>query len=188
MKANEAKSVQVNFTLKMRTCPPVYLNNKQLPQTNDVKYLGIHLDRKLTWQNHKSVKRKQMDLKLRKLYWITGRKLWLSLTNKLLVYKIILKPVWTYGIQLWGSAAKSHLETLERFQSKVLRILTDALCVPNAVIRRDLQLPTVRQEVHNYSVTYRQRLVDHPTAWQTPISRTKLQPEAQVALSCRSSH
>jgi hypothetical protein len=38
---NEAKSVQVTFTLKKRTCPPVYLNNKQLPQTDDVKYLGI---------------------------------------------------------------------------------------------------------------------------------------------------
>jgi hypothetical protein len=126
MKANEAKSVQVTFTLKTRTCPPVYLNNKQLPQTNDVKYLGIHLDRKLTWRNHISAKRKQLDLKLCRLYWIIGRKSRLSLTNKFLVYKIILKPVWTYGIQLWGSAAKSHLETLERFQSKVLRILTDA--------------------------------------------------------------
>jgi hypothetical protein len=52
MKANETKSVQVTFTLKKRTCPPVYLNNKQLPQTDDVKYLGIHLDRKLTWRNH----------------------------------------------------------------------------------------------------------------------------------------
>jgi hypothetical protein len=40
-----------------------------------------------------------------------------------------------YGIQLWGSAAKSHLESLERFQSKVLRILTDApWFVPNAVV------------------------------------------------------
>jgi hypothetical protein len=44
----------------------------------------------------------------------------------------------------------SHLETLERFQSKVFRILTDApWYVPNAVIRRDLQVPTVRQEVRN---------------------------------------
>jgi len=38
----------------------------------------------------------------------------------------ILKPIWTYGVQLWGSASKSNLEILERFQSKVLRIITDA--------------------------------------------------------------
>jgi hypothetical protein len=164
MKANETKSVQVTFTLKKRTCPPVYLNNKQLPQSDDVKYLGIHLDRKRTWRNHISAKRK-LDLKLRKLYWIIERKSRLSLTNKLVVYRIILKPIWAYGIQLWGSASNCHLEILERFQSKVLRILTDApwyVYVPNAVIRRDLQVPTVRQEVRNYSVTYRQRLADHP--------------------------
>jgi len=42
---------------------------------------------------------------MRKLYWIIGRKLRLSLENKLLVYKAILKPIWTYGVQLWGSAS-----------------------------------------------------------------------------------
>jgi len=47
----------------------------------------------------------------------------------------------------------------------VLWILTDAQwCVPNAVIKRDLQVLTVRQEVRNYSVTYRQRLDDHPNS------------------------
>jgi len=31
MKANESKSVQVTFTLKKDTCPPVQLNNNHLP-------------------------------------------------------------------------------------------------------------------------------------------------------------
>ena len=51
------------------------------------------------------------------------RKSQLSLENKLLVYKVILKPVWAYGIQLWGTASNSNLEILERFQSKLLRII-----------------------------------------------------------------
>jgi hypothetical protein len=93
MKVNETKSVRVTFTLKKRMCQPVYLNNRHLPQSDDVKYLGTHLDSKLTWRNHISAKRKQLDLKLHKLYWIIGRKSWLSLTDKLLVYKIILKPI-----------------------------------------------------------------------------------------------
>jgi len=150
VKANETKSVQVTFTLKKSTCHPVHLNNK-LTQTDDVKYLGIHLDRKLTWRKHTSTKRK-LDLKLRKLYWITGRKLQLSLENKLLVYKAILKPIWTYGVQLWGSASNSNIEILEIFQSKVLRIIANApWYVPNAVIIRDLQVLSVRKEVRNYS-------------------------------------
>jgi hypothetical protein len=147
MKANEAKSVQVTFTLNKMTCPYVTLNNVHLPQVDKIKYLGIHLDRTLTWRKHITTKRKQLDLKLRNLYWIIGSKSQLSLENKLLVYKVILKPVWTYGIQIWGTASNSNLEILEGFQSKVLRIITDApWYVPNAIIKRDVQVPTVRQE------------------------------------------
>jgi len=57
-----------------------------------------YLDRRLTWCTHITTKRKQLDLKLRNLYWIIGRKSQLSLENKILVYKVIPIPVWTYGI------------------------------------------------------------------------------------------
>jgi len=74
MKANETKSVQLTFTLKKNTCPPVQLNNKHLTQTEEVKYIDIHLDQKLIWRKHISLKRKQLDLKQCKLYWIIDRK------------------------------------------------------------------------------------------------------------------
>jgi hypothetical protein len=49
MKANESKSIHVTFTTRRETCPPVYISNVQLPQEEDVRYLGLHLDRRLTW-------------------------------------------------------------------------------------------------------------------------------------------
>jgi hypothetical protein len=104
------------------------------------------------------------------MYWIIGRKSQLSLANKLFVYKANLKPMWTYGIQLWGTASNSNIDILERFQSKVLRIITNALWyVPNAVIKHDLQVPSVRQEVRTYSVTYHARLEDHPNDLVTSL-------------------
>lgn len=163
IKANETKSVQVTFTMNRDTCPPVQFNNNQLPQADEAKYLGIHLDRRLTWRKHISTKRKQLALKLNKLYWVIGRRSQLSLESKLLVYKSIIKPIWTYGIQLWGSASDSNIEIIERFQSKVLRLIVDApWYVPNEVIRRDLKVKTVKEEIRNYCVNYRQRLKDHP--------------------------
>nr|KAF7438777.1 hypothetical protein H0235_001168 [Vespula pensylvanica] len=39
---------------------------------------------------------------------LISRKLKLNIENKLLIYKIVIKPIWTYGIQLWGIAIKSH--------------------------------------------------------------------------------
>ena len=148
---------------KKNTCPPVHLNNKQLTQTDDAKYLCVHLDRTLTWPKHITTKWKQLDLKLRKFYRFIGGKLQLSVANWLLVHQAMPKPVWTYSVQLWGSASNSKKEILERFQPKVLRIIMDSpWFVPNAVIIRDVQLLSVRQEVRNCSVTYRQRLNDHP--------------------------
>jgi O-antigen/teichoic acid export membrane protein len=48
-------------------------------------------------------KRKQLGITLTKMYWLLERKSKLT-SNKLLIYKALLKPIWTYGIQLWGTA------------------------------------------------------------------------------------
>jgi hypothetical protein len=75
----------------------------------------------------------------------------------------ILKPIWTYGIQLCGTASTSYIEILERFQSKALRMIVDApWYVPNTVIRRDLQIPTVKEEIRRYSSQYSARLSTQP--------------------------
>jgi hypothetical protein len=124
----------------------------QLPQEEDVKYLGLHLDRRLTWHKHIFAKRKQLAITLTKIYWLLGRKSKLSTSNKLLVYKTMLKPIWTYAMQLWGMASTSNIEILERFQSKALRVIVEApFYVPNTVIRRDLQIPKVKEEIRRFS-------------------------------------
>jgi predicted nuclease with RNAse H fold len=45
-----------------------------------------------------------------------------------------------------STASTSNIEILERFQSKALRMIVDApQHVPNTVIRRDFQIPTVKE-------------------------------------------
>jgi hypothetical protein len=51
------------------------------------------------------------------MYWLLGRKYKLSTNNKLFIYKAILKPIWTYGIQIWGTTSNSNIEILERFHT-----------------------------------------------------------------------
>jgi hypothetical protein len=66
-------------------------------------------------------------------------------------------------MRLWGTAFTSNMEILELFPSKVLRITADAAWyLPNTVIRRDLQTPTVKAEIRHYSSQYRARLSVHP--------------------------
>lgn len=100
IKVNETKSVHVTFTTRRDTCPAVQLNGVQIPQADEVKYLGLHLDRRLNWRTHVFTKRKALGIQLRKLYWQMCQSSQLSLENKVLSYKCILKPIWTYGVQL----------------------------------------------------------------------------------------
>jgi hypothetical protein len=170
LKANELKSTRITFTFKRSTCPPVQLNGTYLPQADDVKYLGVHLDRRLTWRKHIRSKRRHLDHQLRKLYWIIGRKSQLSVENKLLLYKALLKPIWTYGIQLWGTASTSNIEILKMFQAKALRIVTDTpWYIPNAMLQRDQCVSAVKHTVQLFSITYRRRIAQHPNRLTPPL-------------------
>jgi len=74
-----------------------------------------------------------------------------------------LIPFRTYGIPLWGTASNSNTEILQRFQNKVLRSIVNApWYVPNTILHTDLQIPTVKAEITNFSTKYREKLIAHP--------------------------
>jgi len=78
---------------RVATCPAIYLNVIQVPEIKDLKYLGIHFDRQLNWRKHICTKDKHLGLKLKKIYWLLDSNLQLSLKNKILLYKTILKSI-----------------------------------------------------------------------------------------------
>jgi hypothetical protein len=81
------------------------------------------------------------------MYWFLGKTSSLSLENKLLLYKVSIKPIWTYGIELWGCASKSNVNIIQRFQSKTLRMIMKApWYVTNQTLHADLRTTTVEQE------------------------------------------
>jgi hypothetical protein len=82
------------------------------------------------------------------MYWLLNRKSKLSMTNKILLYKAILKPIWSYGLQLWGCAELTTINLIQRFQSKTLRALADApWYVSNLTLHNDLKIPFVKNEI-----------------------------------------
>jgi hypothetical protein len=148
-----------------------------------VKYLGLHLDRRLTWHTHIFAKRRQLGLSLTKRYWLLGRKSKLSTNNKLLIYKVILKPIWTYGIQLWGKTSNSNIEILERFQSKSLAAGCPLVRVKfrhqkgpsNTNSKRrnqpiQFQIPIVNEEISRFSSHYDVRISVHPNELIAPLT------------------
>jgi hypothetical protein len=137
------------------------MGNVDLPQKNEVKTLGMHLDRRLTWAKYIESKRKQLNLKAKQIHWLLGKSA-LSTESKLLLYKEVLKPIWTYGIQLWGTASNPNIEILQRFQSLTLRcILNASWYTNNHRIHENLQMNTVLSEIKKWNAKYLSKLENH---------------------------
>jgi hypothetical protein len=124
------------------------------------------LDAKLRWKTH--VKKKREDLGLRykkKMYWQIGRDSSLSLLNRLLLHKQILKPFWTYRIQLWGCTKQSNIDIIQRFQNKVLRNIVNApWYLRNNDLHRDLEVDAVSSEIQRFAHKHEERLHHHEKA------------------------
>ena len=131
------------------------------------------LDRRLTWKQHHLDKSKQLRDKLKKFYWLIDRRSNLSTQNKITLYKTVIKPVWTYGIQLWGTASNSNIEILQRFQSKTLRsLITAPWYVTNETVHRDLKIPIVKDEIYNSRSKYNARVNNHHNPLVTQLLDT----------------
>jgi hypothetical protein len=83
-------------------------------------------------------------------------------------------PIWTYSIELWGTASKSNIEILQRYKNKVLRPIVNApWCISSKVLHTDLKVPTIREEITKFSVNNRDKITTHPNE----LSSTLLEEE-----------
>jgi len=132
----------------------------------------MHLDHKLSWKDDIVMKRKQIELKVKELYWLLGRKSQLSIENKLLIYKII-KPIWTYNIEIWGCASKSSQAILQKAQSKILRMITNApRYASNLTLHEDLKIPYVREVIFEKYAKHHRKLETYPNPLLHPLLDT----------------
>ena len=162
IRINDTKSTHTNFTNRKVDTIRITLNNNVIPYSNRVKYLGMTLDAQLRWKEHVKMKREQLNIQYRKMYWLLGRNSQLTTENKLLLYKQVLRPVWTYGIQLWGCTKKTNIKIIQTFQNKVLRNIINApWYVRNDDLHRDLKLETVNEMVVKHATSHAQRILHH---------------------------
>jgi hypothetical protein len=97
----------------------------------------------------------------------------LSIENKLLIYKAVIKPIWSYGIELWGCASKSNRVTMKRLQSKILRAIANASrYVTNHTLHTDFNIPYVSDVIHERINKQHNNLEAHPN----PLLQPPLQP------------
>ncbi|ENN80429.1 hypothetical protein D910_03040 [Dendroctonus ponderosae] len=89
----------------------------------------------------------------------------MTLYNKLLIYKEIIKHTWRYGIQLWGYTNSTHIKNIQTVQNKALREIANApWFIRNNDLHRDLGILTDEQAIKGYANKHQARRQLHPNA------------------------
>jgi hypothetical protein len=180
MEVNKSKSTQTTFTLRKGSCSPMQINHINIPLKEQAKYPGLTFDCKLNWKQHTIEKRKQMNQNTQRTQ-LAHRKIksYLSIDNKLLIYKTVIKPICTYSIELWGAASKTNITIIQRAQSKILRSIKNApWYVSNFTLHKDLKTPYITETIRENSTNHYNTLENH----SNPLLQPLLQPHENRSL------
>lgn len=126
---NPTKSQAIFYTRRRtRQLPQRNLNifESEVPwEENSIKYLGVILDKKLTFKEHTFHILKKSDIAIKALYSLLSRKSRLARDCKLLLYKVAIRPIMTYAAPVFNSMATIHKKRLQIAQNKVLKMILD---------------------------------------------------------------
>lgn len=117
--------------------------------SNSITYLGVTLDRHLTFSSHVRQRIKMARQKGHRLYHLlTSQQLTLRL--KLQIYKAVIRPTLLHGAPLLRHMYRTTLKRLQGYQSSVLRRIVRGTTLQranNQHIRGELQLPSVPEYI-----------------------------------------
>ena len=92
-----------------------------LNKVTSIKYLGVIIDHKLNWIEHISYVKNKISKGIGILY---KARQFLEKRDLLNLYYSYIYPYLIYCIEIWGCAAKSHMNPLYLTQKKIIRIIT----------------------------------------------------------------
>ena len=123
IKLNPSKT-QVGLFTNSNNTKEITLNLGRVPLTvsNEIKFLGLTFDRKLTWRHHIDNVRRRMWLRINAIKAISGRNLGMQPKTLIHLYKMWIRPIALYGAPAYYNAAKTHINKIQVIQNSALRI------------------------------------------------------------------
>lgn len=130
LRQNPTKAVAAFFTRRRaeRAFPKrgIDIDGQEVIWGDHAKYLGVTLDRLLTFKTHTEQVIQRTGACIRMLYSMLCRSSLLHERNKILLFKTTLRPSYTYASPSWTrTLAFSHFRKLQVFQNRCLRMCLD---------------------------------------------------------------
>lgn len=129
IKINNAKTQAIIFPFnkspKRLPRRNLTINNVTINILDEVKYLGVTLDKKLCFHKHIETTCEKAIKSFRALWPFLNRRSSLNFKNKNLIYKCVIRPILTYASPVWYKAAKSHIKKMQIIQNKCLKMINN---------------------------------------------------------------
>jgi ribonuclease HI len=152
----------------------IVLHGKEIKQVDCIKYLGVHMDERLTWNCHieKAINKGRRSLWASRA--MISRNWGLSPKQALWVYQQIILPRITYGSIVWWHQAQTvtNAKKLQSFQRLALMMVTGAMrTTPSASLEAILNVSPMDTKIKALAIAGCYRLKKAGT-WRQDSHRT----------------
>jgi hypothetical protein len=123
----------------------VIMNDADLKYVDQCKYLGVHVDKNLTWCVHVDVLCRELNY----MVWTLSRlRCILPHESLIQIYISIVQPKIDYAITVWGYTSEQNIDKVQRMQNRAIRAMLnnyDFVNVRGTDLVAQLKLLNVRQ-------------------------------------------
>lgn len=177
IKLNEDKTELITFTRKFKNnkiLTPLTINNTTISERRQVKYLGVYLDKRLTFHNHIRETLRKTDRTIRALYPLIKKNGKLNYENKRLIYTTIMRPILTYAAPVWYGASTTSKIPLQRLQNKILRMITNSDRYKRInELHQETDLPMLNDYITKLSATFYAATTSNPNRLIKGITKNR---------------
>ena len=129
----------------------IKIKNQAVKWKNQIKYLGVAMDTKLTMNGHlKTTIQKAKGVRA-SLYPILNRNSPIPLRTRIQLYTIYIKPILLYASVVWApQLSQSNWRKLEAVQNMTLRTITGAYYLTtNEAIRQSTEILSISETIQS---------------------------------------
>ena len=122
---NVEKSQFIAFTNRKRIPDEsdIVLDGRSVARVSVFKFLGVHIDDRLTWKHHINHLRGKIS---RSIGVLNAARPLLDRTVLLNLYYTFVYPLFTYCIDVWGHCSSQSFHSLFKLQKRAVRVITSS--------------------------------------------------------------
>ena len=160
IKLNNSKTEAILFThsrimQKLKKDHQILLNGSKLIWHDQVKYLGVLLDSKLTFSKNIQTNVVKAKKVISTLYCLLKKHSHVNFHSKLTIYKSYIRPILTYACPVFSNCAKTHISKLQTIQNKCLRMVLNApYRTKISILHKLCNLPTISEFIDKLSENF----------------------------------